>query len=184
MLSKSSLRSFVAVLALTLPLLGVGIFHTADAAGDKNKKKCSQTVKKSCSKTVKATCSSKVSAKGCSGSCKGDCDKAKACCKTAATAMKAKHIAALKAVVTELPHHESKRLVFKGQYVCGKCQLQKFEKCQAMFKTVDGELYPLVSNGKVKKMKRMKSSDGFQITTRVKRIDGVKHLQVINFMEM
>jgi hypothetical protein len=184
MLSKSFLRSTIAVLALTVPLLGAGIVHTADAAAGKTKKKCSKIVKKSCAKTVKASCASKVSAKGCSGSCAGDCSKAKACCRSAAAKMKAKHVSAIKAVVTDLPYNESKRLVLRGKYVCGKCQLQKFEKCQAMFKTESGELYPLISNGKVMKMKKMKSSDGYQITTRIKRIDGIKHLQVINFTEM
>lgn len=183
MLSKSYLRGVAVAMALTLPLIGAGIFHAGDAAAQ-TKKKCSQAVKSSCSKTVKASCSAKVSAKGCSASCKGACSGEKACCKSAAAKMKVKRIAAVKAVVSDLPYNESKRLVLTGHYVCGKCQLEKFESCQALFKTNDGEIYPLVSNSKVKKLRMMKSSDGFQITTRVKRLDGIKYLEVLNFKEI
>jgi hypothetical protein len=182
MLSKSFVRGTVAALALAIPLLGAGIFHPAGAAGSETKKKCPQT-KTSCSKAVKASCCMNTASKGCGSACRGDCAGGGACCKAAAAKQKAKHIAAIKTVMTDLPYNESRRLVLTGQVVCGKCQLQKFESCQAMFKTKDGKLYPLVSNGKVRQLK-MNSKGEFQITTRVKRLDGIKYLEVTNFTEL
>jgi len=182
MLSKSFRRGAVAALAFTVLLLASGAFDPAGAAASQCKKKCTRAA--TCeTKTVKTSCPTGASAKGCKASCRG-CGAAGACCKTAAAKMRAKHISEIKSAVTELPYHESKRLVLSGQVLCGKCQLNKFETCQTLLKTNDGKLYPLLSNNKVHKLRMTESNNGFEITARVKRLDGIKYLEVISFNEM
>ncbi len=167
MFKKTSRLVIVAILALGVLVLGIGFWNQAGAYESKDKKACEHAVKSGCKPGQDHVCT-------------GDCLKVtKMCAKK-----KAKDIAIMKKVVTDIPFHESTKLVLEGKYVCGKCELEKFDACKAMFETNDGELYPLVHNHVVRSMRKTAAADGFKITTRVKRIDGIKYLEVKRFEQL
>lgn len=193
---RKAISVFVAVaLVFTLAIVAVG---DADAAaGDKKVKKSSankagQCPGSSAAQAAKA-CGTKAANAGCSKAAAADCAKfcsktasAGKCCKAGmsaccAGAKRAVHSAALKKVVDDIPYRESKRLVLTGKVMCGKCGLGELELCQPMIKTEGGKLYPIAKNALARKMRGCQSENAFKISTRVKRIDGVKYLEVTSF---
>ena len=86
-----------------------------------------------------------------------------------------------------MPWHESKRIVLTGSYVCGKCSLSKLDFCQGFLKTSEGSLFPLMTGLQVNKMKmaaHSKDAKGFEVVSKVRIINGVKYLQVLNFTNL
>jgi hypothetical protein len=125
--------------------------------------------------------------KGAAAAAAGD-----ACCKTGAvktaageackeTCDEAKTASAFKGAVDELPYAESKRVVLSGAYVCGHCNLKVTEGCSPMFKTADGKVYPLIKNPEASQLRAANEGNGVEIATTVKKIDGVKYLEVKSY---
>jgi hypothetical protein len=77
-----------------------------------------------------------------------------------------------------MPYRTGTRLVLTGTALCGMCNLKTTEACTPVFQTADGKIYPLMKNDYVKKMRNTKTDNGFEIVTRVRRVDGVKYLEV------
>ena len=104
----------------------------------------------------------------------------KACSKEAKEATEA-HAAAIAKITDEIPYRADKRLVLSGTMQCGHCSYEATESCAPLLKTVDGKVYPLAPGQILTKMKKTEAADGFEVTTRVKKIDGVKYLDVVSF---
>lgn len=185
-------RIIFAAFAILL-VLSMAFVATSDA-GDVTK----------CDKKVKKTATGKVGCSGmkgadksanvkCNVKCKAEayCGKAakacgekcgKGCC---AKAKRAAHTSALKKVADNIPYRESKRIVVTGEVLCGKCtEIGEMATCQPMVKTSDGKLYPLVKNGVVKKLRACHSENKYKISGRVKKIQGVKYLDVTSVKDM
>jgi hypothetical protein len=67
-----------------------------------------------------------------------------------------------------------------GAYACGHCTLAKTEDCSPMFKTADGKIYPLFKNARSSALKDMEGKN-IQISGSVKKVDGVKYLEVKSY---
>jgi len=83
--------------------------------------------------------------------------------------------------VDELPYAENKRVTLTGAYACGHCALNISESCSPMFKTADGKVYPLMKNARVDAIKADKSGHGVELTGLVKKVDGVKVVEVKSY---
>ena len=129
--------------------------------------------------------SSNASAAGHSG------DKASASCCDSKTASAAgsgdkcatAKTASLKGKVDEMPFRENKRVVIAGSYACGHCTLNKTEDCAPMLKTADGKVYPLTQNNLAMDMKS-KEGKNLEVSASVKKVDGVKYLDVKSYKVM
>ena len=136
-----------------------------------------------CDKST-ATAAGSSSEKGFAVAAGGD-----ACCKSgnaATTAAKevcdeSKTATAFKGAVDELPYRENKRVVLTGAYVCGHCTLHVTDGCAPMFKTTDGKVYPLIKNAHASDLRKANTGKGIEIASSVKRIDGVKYLEVKSY---
>jgi hypothetical protein len=140
-----------------------------------------------CDKSAAVAAGGSSCARGAAVAAGGD-----ACCKSgaAATASKeackevcdeAKTAAVLKAAVDELPYRENKRVVLTGAYVCGSCQLHVTEGCSPLFKTADGKVYPLIQNPEATRLRQADAGKGVEIASTVKKLDGVKYLEVKSY---
>lgn len=165
---------------------------------DECKTPCAEASKTACAATCKtsgkascaATCmaSSKASCTAaCKASCADACKGAQKCCPgNQCDACRKKTAEAIKSVSTDLPYHESKRLVLTGEYVCGKCTLSKMEGCQGFFKTAQGDMYPLMPGPRTKMMGKIahkQDKNKFEIAGRVRVMDGVKYIDVTSVTE-
>ena len=83
--------------------------------------------------------------------------------------------------VDAVPYRENKRLVLTGSYECGHCGIGATAECAPMFKTADGKVYPLLDSERVSNLRDDKASASVEISTVVKKIDGVKYLDVKSF---
>ena len=141
----------------TVLMLGVAVFFIADAS-------------------LTSACTGKSAAAKTAGADNASCSKgaalagASSCSRSASVA-----------TLAEINYREGKRVVLTGESVCGHCDLELTESCQAAFKTADGKIYRLMKNKKVTKMQNTKADKGFKIVTRVRKIDGEKYLEVRNF---
>jgi len=91
--------------------------------------------------------------------------------------------AALKKVVDELPYRESARIVVAGNMECGHCSYHATASCAPLFKTADGKVYPLAPGNLVDKMNGERG-EGFEVTARVRKMDGIKYLDVLTFEQL
>jgi len=119
-----------------------------------------------------------------------------ACCKTGAVKTaaagegckavcdEAKTASAFKDAVDDIPYRENKRLVLSGAYVCGHCNLKVTEGCSPMFKTADGKIYPLIKNPEAMELRAADSGNGVEIATSVKKLDGIKYLEVKSYKSL
>ncbi len=82
------------------------------------------------------------------------------------------------AAVDAVPYRENKRLVLTGSYECGHCGLGATAECSPMFKTADGKVYPLLDSERVSQLRDDNASKNVEISTVVKKVDGVKYLDV------
>jgi len=91
--------------------------------------------------------------------------------------------ASLKGVIDEMPYRENKRVTLAGAYACGHCNLDKTEDCAPMLKTADGKIYPLLETARASELK---NTDGksIQVSGTVKKVDGVKFLDVKSYRVM
>jgi len=149
---------------------------TASAAGcDKNASAASVAGHSGCDKSASAA---HASANG--------CDKSNAAsvasndCKAKNAEFTAKEKAALLEVVDALPYRDAKRLVLAGSMECGKCSYKAVDHCAPLFKTADGKVYPLMNTELVKKMRNGEASE-YEVSTRVRNLDGIKYLEVKAF---
>ncbi|MBI4719669.1 MAG: hypothetical protein HY770_00200 [Chitinivibrionia bacterium] len=149
---------------------------TASAAFSTNKK---HECKTPCAEASKAACSA---------TCKTPCQSSESCCPGGmCDACRKKTAEAIKKVATDLPYRESKRLVLTGEYVCGKCGLEKMDSCQGFFKTAQGDLYPLLKGTETKMMGKMahkQEKNKFEIVGKVRIVDGVKYIEVTSVAGM
>lgn len=88
--------------------------------------------------------------------------------------------ASLKGLVDEMPYKENKKVTLAGAYACGHCTLAKTEDCSPMFKTADGKVYPLFKNSRSSALKDMEGKN-IQVSGSVKKVDGVKYLEVKSY---
>jgi hypothetical protein len=91
--------------------------------------------------------------------------------------------ASLKGKVDEMPYRENKRVVLAGAYACGHCSLEKTADCSPMLKTADGKVYPLLENNQAKQMKAAEGKN-LEVSGTVKKVDGVKFLDVKSYKVM
>jgi hypothetical protein len=111
----------------------------------------------------------------------GSCDKSTAV-KTAGTSGSCeKSTKTAAAAVDEVPYRESKRLVLTGTYECGHCGIGATAECAPMFKTADGKVYPLWNSERVSTLRNDKEVKNVEIATVVKKVDGVKYLDVKSY---
>lgn len=87
--------------------------------------------------------------------------------------------AAIKAVSDEVPYAENKRVVLKGEYACSHCTLHATSVCAPMFKTADGKIYPLMKTARASALR--KAGKSIEISTQVRKLDGVKYLEVKSY---
>lgn len=87
------------------------------------------------------------------------------------------------AAVDVVPYREDKRLVLTGSYECGHCGIGVTEDCSPMFKTVDGKVYPLWNSNNVASL-RQDNDKNVEIATVVKKVDGVKYLDVKSYKNL
>lgn len=109
----------------------------------------------------------------------GSCDKSAKTAGTAASCDKSTKTAA--AAVDAIPYRESKRLVLTGTYECGHCGIGATAECAPMFKTADGKVYPLWNSEHVSTLRNDKAAKTVEIATLVKKVDGVKYLDVKSY---
>jgi hypothetical protein len=98
------------------------------------------------------------------------------CCAKA----RAAHTAELKKTVDQLPYRENRKVVMSGKLLCGKCDLGAFAECQPLLKTAEGKIYPLAHGLQVKAMRKT-GADSYEVSSQIKKIDGVKFLDVRAF---
>jgi len=90
--------------------------------------------------------------------------------------------AALNEITDEVPYGERKRVVVAGTMECGHCTFNKTAGCAPLIKTSDGKVYPLLNDDMVKRMRKTKTEEGFELSARVRKLeDGVKYLEVVSF---
>lgn len=150
--------------------------NTAVAAGSSCAKGTAVAAGSSCEKGTAVAAggdgcckSGTATAAGSKEACKEVCDETKT-----ATAIKA-------GTVNELPYRENKRVVLTGAYVCGHCTLHVTDGCSPMFKTADGKVYPLIKNNESSSLRKADTGKGVEIASSVKKIDGVKYLEVKSY---
>jgi hypothetical protein len=135
---------------------------------------------KSAAKTAGSGCS--ASSKVASGDC---CDARNAVAgytKKASEETPQEHATALKEIVDVIPAGNNKRLVLTGSMECGSCSHHATAACAPLLKTSDGKIYPLINNQLVSKMRHDESAkNGFEVSTRVKKLYGVKYLDVVAY---
>lgn len=107
------------------------------------------------------------------------CDASAKTAGTAASCDKSTKTAA--AAVDAIPYREDKRLVLTGTYECGHCGIGATAECAPMFKTADGKVYPLWNSEHVSTMRNDKKAKNVEIATLVKKVDGVKYLDVKSY---
>jgi hypothetical protein len=114
-------------------------------------------------------------------SASGSCDKSAAVKTAGATGSCEKSTKTAAAAVDEVPYRESKRLVLTGTYECGHCGIGATAECAPMFKTADGKVYPLWNSERVSTLRNDKEVKNVEIATVVKKVDGVKYLDVKSY---
>lgn len=85
------------------------------------------------------------------------------------------------AAVDVVPYREDKRLVLTGMYECGHCELGATAECSPMFKTADGKVYPLWNSDHVTALRKDNTAKNVEIATVVKKVDGVKYLDIKSY---
>lgn len=130
-----------------------------------------------CSKPTASAAGSGEKASG--GCCEGKSASAAGSSEKCASAT----TASLKGKVDELPYRENKRITLAGSYACGHCALHKTEDCSPMLKTADGKVYPLLQNNHAMEM-RAREGKNLEVSATVKKVDGVKFLDVKSYKVM
>ncbi len=88
------------------------------------------------------------------------------------------------AAVDVVPYRENKRLVLTGSYECGHCGIGATAECSPMFKTADGKVYPLWNSERVSNLREAETAKNVEISTVVKKVDGVKYLDVKSYKSL
>jgi len=91
--------------------------------------------------------------------------------------------ASLKGLVDDMPYRENKRVVLAGSYACGHCSLEKTADCSPMLKTADGKVYPMIK-GNLSSEMRGAEGKNLEVSGTVKKVDGVKYLDVKSYKVM
>jgi len=133
----------------------------------------------SCEKGAATTTA--MGGEGCCKSGEAKSASAEACKETCEAA---KTASAFNGAVDELPYAENKRVVLAGAYVCGHCNLHATEGCSPMFKTADGKVYPLIRNPEADKLRAANTGNGVEIASTVKKLDGIKYLEVKSYKSL
>jgi hypothetical protein len=82
------------------------------------------------------------------------------------------------ASIETVPYREGKRVVLAGHYVCGHCELGVSDGCQPGFQTKDGKNYLLIKNNLSSELRSSARDKDVEIVTRVRKLNGVKYLEV------
>ncbi len=188
----------VAVAGLAFAASGSGLAwacdgnQTADAKTASAACSATKTASAACSatKTASAACSATKTASSSSCSFSTSSYASANRCKSSGKAAVAGYSkkaendnAALKELVDEIPLANNKRLVVTGAMECGKCTAKTTASCAPLFKTTDGKTYPLWKSSMVKNMQKDSASE-YEVSTRVKKVNGIKYLDVVAYKTM
>ncbi len=188
MLKRVLVPSIVLLLFVGISVLAVSGLDSAlagNSCSKKTKKAGASAAAAGCTKGTKASSMCSKASAAASAACSKMSGSAKSACCSKQKAANAS--ASIQGVSTDMPWHESKRIVLTGSYVCGKCSLSKLDFCQGFLKTSEGSLFPLMTGLQVNKMKmaaHSKDAKGFEVVSKVRIINGVKYLQVRNFTNL
>lgn len=141
---------------------------------------CSKSASSAALAGTKSGCSKSASTAALAGT-KSGCSKGASAAALAGTKSGCSKSSASAAEFASIPYHETKRVVLKGEAKCGKCTMNLTEACETVFKTADGKFYRLLKSPRVDKLREAESDKGFKIVTRVRRLDGVKYLELESF---
>jgi hypothetical protein len=130
--------------------------------------------------TVTAGSASCCESKSAAAMAGGSCDKSAAAAKSAGLSH-CDQSTQTAAVVTDLPYREDKRVVLTGTYECGHCGIGATADCTPMFKTADGKVYRLWDSNRVADLRDNNSAKTVEIATVVKKVEGVKYLDVKSY---
>jgi len=133
--------------------------------------------------SLAANCSQNASASSCSEYSAAGTKTASSCSeysaagtKTASSCTKSDKVSLTYA---EVDLREGRRLVLTGNAVCTKCNFKTTESCSTLFQTADGKVYRLIENNMIKGLRA--ADEDVQITTTIRKVDGVKYLEVETF---
>ena len=150
---------------------------TRDAAMSASASGCTKSTATTAS--MKSECES-AHAAGAMAAGAGSCCESKSV-KTAAIEGCDAETASAKHAVDTLPYSENRRVVLAGTYECGHCALNLTEDCSPMLKTADGKIYPLMDNARVEAMRAAKCENGVEVSGLVRKISGVKVIEVKSY---
>jgi hypothetical protein len=141
--------------------------------------------KAECSSTAAATiasasCCEKGASAATTASAGSGCDKSASAAAIAGNKSECSKDATAALTYAAIKQRAGRRVVLSGNAVCGKCTYEVTESCEALFATADGKVYRLMKNAHVDKMRKADVENGFEITTRVREVDGVKYLEIQN----
>ena len=166
------MKNKASLVIAVLLVLGVAAFSIGDASQTSactyKAAKTAGTASACCGKSTAAVAGNKS---GCSKGVAARTAGASSCSKSAAKTT---------ASLADIRHHEGKRMILTGNTACGKCDLDLTEACQGIFQTADGKVYRLMKNNHVKAMRSTETDKGFRIVSYVRKLDGVKYLEVKN----
>jgi hypothetical protein len=167
----------LAAFGLAIALVGTGDAGTA-AACEKEK---TRTAKAAAASEGAGCCASKSTA-----AAAASCDRsvyASASGPACAAAAKADGCekSTRTAAVDELPYREYRGLVLTGSYACGHCTVGAFDECTPLFRTADGKTYRLWEGDRLASLRREGAAKNVEIATVVKKIEGVKYLEVKSY---
>ena len=110
------------------------------------------------------------------------CYAAKTAATTTAGSYSCTKASATKVVYATIDVREGKRVELTVNWECSKCALKISDKCSTLFQTADGKFYRILDNNLVKDMRKsVKSDKDLKIVTRVRKVDGVKYLELDAF---
>jgi len=172
-------KSKVLLLIIGLVILGAVVFAAAarlsasSPAGGEKAAACGTHAKASssagCTKTSGASASCPVAS--CPMATAG-----KGCPSSAAKTCGSK--ASKTANIENVTNREGETITLTGHYVCGRCDLGISDACQPGFQTKVGKNYLLTRNNLSNRLHERAKDRDVEIVTRVKKLDGVKYLEV------
>jgi hypothetical protein len=177
-----------AAVALVLAVAFVAAGDSGNAVACKDK----AGAKASTASNSSSSCSAKAATATASTKSAGACTAGSGCCAAGKAAVAgyakgecgdkaAASAASLAEITDEVPYGEAKRVVVTGTMACGSCTYHKTAACAPLVKTKDGKVYPLVKNQMIERLHQANAEEGVELSTRVRKIDGVKYLEVLSF---
>lgn len=106
------------------------------------------------------------------------CDKSKSAAAVAGAGKSGCGSSAAALSYAEVNAREGKQIVLTGNPACAKCTFHSADACEALFQTKDGKIYRVLKNNHYAEMRDADAENGFKVTTRVRKLDGVTYLEI------